>query len=907
MITRALLWIRSVLFRRRLEDEMRSEMAQHLERATARLEARGLAREDARREALHEFGRVSYLQEEGRIARGTHGLDSFVSDLRFAVRHFARNPLSTLTIVVVLSIGIAINVVMFTVVHSVTGQPPSGVTVSDDVVRIRGSQLRDGSRAERPFSLGEVEDYASLGTQFAALAAWTSQPVTASAPGVRDFTVTATFVSGDYFNLLGVQAVRGRTIAPGDAAPVALLSHAAWERSFSLDPDIIGRTILLADVPVTIVGIAPVRFRGAAWEARDDMQLWLPLPSRTQLFPDIPRDAPLFFAIARLQPGTTRAAADAAAKVVAKRSRAPKAPDSEEGDALLTRDPSVEVAPLLADNLEPGAEVQLRDATVAFAILGMLTLLVTCANVGSLQTGLALARRRELAIRLSLGAHRYRVVRQLVTESLFLALIAAGGAVLVTLLLIRALLMIVGAFSFELVFDETAVAFSFVMALLAGLLFGLSPALHATRLGVAPALRDAAGAVASGRTRLQRGLVVAQIALTQPLAVCLAALVVAAIAQYRDNPRNPNGEHIIHLRLSSAGAVAGGGAMARDRAALEKEGREREQLVDALRELPGVTHATLIPDRAPIRLEAFSRASGGMPGDEQGGAVYLVGRASKPGYLDLIGTPVVLGREIELADSAGVRARTIPVVVGEDMARRLWGSANPIGQRLQRSSDSDAMTLEVVGVYKSQVTALGHARNPFAVYVPPDLSLDSPATSQLILLRVSAPAESMTQTIREVVRAEAPRAAVMELRTLASLQDQERFILWGGIALFSGVGVVVLLLCALGLYAVIAFAVGQRTSEIAVRMAIGARARQIVRGFAVEGLRLSAIGVAVGLPISILGLRQLLSISPEVPDVSLPIVIAVVVIGVGGVAALASWIPARRAAAVDPAVILRRE
>jgi putative ABC transport system permease protein len=175
------------------------------------------------------------------------------------------------------------------------------------------------------------------------------------------------------------------------------------------------------------------------------------------------------------------------------------------------------------------------------------------------------------------------------------------------------------------------------------------------------------------------------------------------------------------------------------------------------------------------------------------------------------------------------------------------------------------------------------------------------------MLRVSASAESVMPTIRGIVRDEAPRAAIMELRTLAALQDEERFVLWGAIALFSAGGLVVLLLCALGLYAVVAFAVGQRTGEIAVRMAIGARDRQIVRHFASDGLRLTIIGVVVGLPLSVFGLHQLMALAPDVPEVNVTLVMSVVAIGVLAVAGLASWIPASRAAEVDPAAILRRE
>lgn len=910
MITRARLWLRSVIFRGRLEREMQAEMTDHLARSTERLVARGLSPDLARRQAMLEFGRVTDLQEEGRMARGAQGLDALLGDMRFAFRHFLRHPLSTLTMVLVLSIGIAINVVLFTVLRSVTDRPPSGVESLDDMVRIRGSELKDGNRRERAFARSEVEAYADLTRHFSSVAAWTSQPVTAAAPDVAAFTVTATFVTDDYFDVLGVKALRGRSLVRGDAAQVAVLSHAAWTRSFAQDPGILGRTITLADVAFTIVGVAAPRFRGAAWEARDDMQVWVPLASHDRVFPGVSRESALFSAVGRLQAGTTREDAGVVAKAVAARSLSVRNIHPDSAAEIASRDPSVEVVRLLADNLEPGAEADARFATIAFSVLGLLTLLVTCANVGALQTGLALARRREVAIRMSLGAHRGRVIRQLVTESVALAIIAALGAVGVTWGLVRLLLHIVGSFSFELVLDQTAVAFAFGIALPVGLLFGLSPALHATRNAVAGALRDSSRAIAGGRGRLQRGLVVAQIALTQPLAVCVAATVYMGIDVYQKNPANPNGEQIIQLRLTSSGARGmSGDAAPADPGAASRDRQETEVLLQALRGVPNISHAAFIPERAPVNLEAYTLSdSEGSSSSGKGDAFYLIGRSATPGYLDLIGTPVVLGRDLVAADSVGVMANAIPVVIGDDMARRLWGEASPIGRRVERAGTKDPLALEVVGVYREDVAALGHSRNPFTVMVPPDPRLSTMAVSRLFMLRVSSSADAIVSTIREVVRDKAPRAAIMELRTLASQQAEERAILWGAIGLFSTAGLVVLLLCALGLYAVVAFAVGERTGEIAVRMAVGARAGQIVGHFAADGLRLTFIGVLVGLPISLFGLRQVVALSPssEVPDVSVAVVTAVVAIAVMTVAALASWLPASRAADVDPAVILGR-
>jgi predicted permease len=903
-MTRFRLWLRSVLFRRRLEREMQAEMAEHIERSTERLIARGLSAREARREAMREFGNVTFLQEEGRMARGTAGFDALLGDLRFAVRHFARHPLSTLTIIAVLSVGIGIDVVLFTLVYSFTGRPPSGIEASDALVRIRGSRIGLSERVERAFTLEEVEAFAGLEDRFSAVAAWTSQPVTAGRPGIEEMTVTATFVTKDYFDVLGVRPDLGSGLVEGEAAQVAVLSHAAWTRSFGEDPGVLGRTITLNDVPFTIVGVAPPLFRGAYWEARDDMQVWLPLASHRRVFPGVSGDDELFRAIARLRPGVTRESASAAVEVVAGRIMAERDRAEDRDASARDRDPSAEVVPLLADNLEPAFEANARFVKLAFGVLGLLTLLVTCANVSSLQTGLALARRRELAIRMSLGAARVRVIRQLVTESLLVATLAAGAAIGVTFAIIRLILAIAGSLSFELVFDGKTLVFTFGVALAAGLLFGLSPALHATRVTIA-GLKDTAGAIAGGRARLQRGLVVAQIALTQPLAVCIATLVVFGIIEFRENPPSPYGDRIVLLRLASSGArdieYAG------DVAAAERDRRERDRLVEALGRVPGVSSAVWYPNRVPVSRAAFTLPDAARARRDDGEPFFVSARTVPPGYLDLMGIPILLGRDFASSDSARTRAVATPAIIGDDMARKVWRGGNPIGRRVERVTDAEEeMTLEVVGVYEQAVDAAGHSRDNFTVFLPPDPNAVARSTGGYIMLRTASPRRVMPP-IRQVVRDEAPRAAITDLRTLAAVEDRERFTLWGGIILFSTGGLIVLLLSALGLYAVVAFAVGQRIGEIAVRMAIGARGRQIVGQFASDGLRLTALGIALGLPLSVLGLKAILSLSPDVPDVSLPFVTAVVAAGVLGVSALASSIPARRAAGIDPAAVLRRE
>lgn len=895
--------LRALFLGARADREMDEELRFHLEQETALLRASGLDPGEARRQAQLRFGGIERVKDEVREARGLRLVDAVRRDLRVALRHLARHPLSAATIVVVLALGIAVDVVLFTMVDSFTNRPPSAVEASETLVRIRGNQLRLGTRIERRFALAEVDAYLGLDTHFSEVAAWTSQPVTAGA-GVEETTALATFVTDDYFPVLGVQPVVGSGLADA-GAPIAVVSYAAWTRWFGDAPDILGQTLTLNGVPFSIAGVAPPRFRGAAWEARDDMQVWLSVSNRRRVFPEVSNKAEVFRAVGRLRPGVSLETAAAAVRVVADRSDTDTVRAAAPDAPLPERAPSADVVPLLADNLEPTFEENARTARLAFGVLGLLTLLVTSANVGGLQTGLALARTREIAIRMSLGAQRGEVVRQLLTESLLLATLASVVALGVVAGLIRLILTIFGTMSFDLVVDARTLVFTSGVALVAGLLFGLAPALHTTRVAIGGALQRGAGSISGGRARLQRALVVTQIALTQPLAVCLAWLVTLALFQYQQNPPTPDGQQIVRVRVGSVEAQEQAAAST---AAGTSEQQETTRLVDALRQVPEITHAVFHPSRTRIVRDGFTLPEVAGTGAADAEPFYLVGEVVMPGYLDVVGVPIVLGRDLETTDSAAYTADAIPVIVGDDMAQRLWGEDNPIGQRVEQLAAAGApVTLEVIGVYAREPDALGHARQPFTVFVPPDPRQLSTGTSRLVLLRTSSPGEAMMPTIREVVENEIPGATITELSTLASLESEERFILWGAVGLISTGGIIVLLLSALGLYAVVAFAVGQRTDEIAVRIAIGSGPGRIIRRFAADGLRLTTLGMVLGVPLGIAGIYGLLSLQPNAPAVGPAVVTATVAAGILGVAAVASWLPASRAARVDPAAILRRE
>ena len=892
--------LRAVVLRRRLEREMQEEMAEHLRRSTERLAARGLPPHEARRQAVREFGNVAWLQEQARDARGARWLEALAADARFALRHFARSPLTTLTMFGVLAVGICVSTLLFAFVHSYAVQPPPGIGREADLVRIRGSRSAGGEGSGyRTFGEEEVLGYRRLGGQFRAVAAWSiaTVPLVSTADAERrNLEARATFVTGNYFPVLGVRTILGPGLPTAEeidpaAAAVAVIGHGTWDQLFGRRPDVVGSTIVVNGVPVTVVGVAPERFGGVGL-GHSRLHVWMPLAARDLLLPGASWD---FRAAARLHPGVTLDAATAAVRVVVDRAAA----GDEELRALR---PSTDVVPLLSANSDPMFERDVRLMTALVGLLALLVLLVACTNVSALLTGLAAARRQEIAVRLSLGAARGRIVRQLLTESALLAVAAGAAALALVWVALRAATRLIPAMPFEIAVTAPATAFTFGVALAVGVLFGLSPALHATRLGLASAMREAGGGIAGSRGRLQRGLVVAQVAFTQPLIVLLAAVLLLVLGEFQPPRRAEHPERLVELSLRPAAAATQSPLAAASQAQLRGTMR---RLLERARETPGVESAVIDwGGGAPLGayvVHGDDRVDGASP--EQ---VRLSGARAAEGYFAMMGVRLVRGREFAPEDLGAATSRTgdVAVVIGAELARRMWAGADPLGRRLRATDDSAGLrTLVVVGVVDDPLDGgRRYANEDHRVYLPPDTS----RAARTLLLRTAGPAQPLVPALRELVRAEAPDM-VSSVRTLAEMQAELQHnlrLVAGGI---SAAGLMALLLSAIGLYAVVAFAVGQRTREIAVRMAVGARGEQIARRFVGDGVRLSAVGLLLGLPAALAGLHVLMSADADFPPVPFGRLTAIAATGVVVVAAAAAWIPARRAAAVDPAETLRAQ
>jgi putative ABC transport system permease protein len=892
--------LRNMFCGKKIDREMIEETQLHVERAVERLVARGLSPDEARLAARREFGNVGVLQEEGRDARAGRWVESMAGDIRFALRYFARKPLTTTTIILVLSIGIGIHAAAFSLIQSVTMRPAPGLPRDDALVAIRGKQRFDGEAKWRPraFSYQELRDFVDQRDIFASVAAWSRHSVALDAGDSDGRWAQVQFVTSGFFSTLGIRPILGADLPfedhPETNGPrlVAVIGHAFWSASFGSSPEAIGKTVRVNDVAVRIVGVAPPRFTGAV-PTGGTLTLWMPLSARTLVSGATAhalasRDSAIFEVVGRLRAGASLADANAAVRVIGARS-------IEDQSRMGGVTHAADVVALRGEtNIYADKEIAVMAAT--YEAMALLVLLITCTNVSALVVSSGAARRHEIAVRLSLGASRGRLIRQLLTESSLLAL--AGGALGLLVYWWIAKLLVVRLPRHDIVPDATTVAFTLCFALGTGILFGLSPAFHATRRGAADALKDS-GATATGRSRLQRVFVIAQIALTQPL---LVALAVTLAIVFQDSQRGPNADvadRTISVAFNAVDMVQG---TERELGMLLRSGayRARAARADAAMQrvaaLPGVVgvirsepgYTTMEVTVASEDRSAIARSSTPVSIDVE---------TTSPGYFALLDIPIVRGRDFVATDTV---ARDVPLVIGSDLAHDLWPNEDAIGKRFDRQVGAkDApQRYVVVGVYDSRHGMAGGSQP--RVYAPMNASLIVG-----YLIRTVGPAAPVISSVRSMIQAEVPRIS-MRLETLAERDEANRDEALRASGAAGGGGVLALLLASIGLYGVVALALGQRRREIGVRIALGARPQHVVRMLFWSGLRLSFTGLLLGLPLSIVAVH-VAAAELTLPNVDITVVGAAIALVVIAVASIATWLPARHAATVHPMIILRAD
>jgi predicted permease len=815
-------------------------------------------------------------------------MSSLLQDLRYGARVLAKSPGLTAAAALSLALGIGANTMIFSWIKGTLLMPLPGVRNQTQIL-----EIVDHSPAGTPNSISypDFRDIVArtdvLEGVFAHSSRWAS--LSTGDAGHEAERVLALLVTGNYFDVLGVAPVLGRTFLPEENQalgrnPVVVISYGLWQRRFARDPSIVGRTIKLNGHPFTVIGVTPEPFQGT--QVMLSVALWAPLMMEQQI---VPGDSRLELrgyhwlqVMARPKPGMARAQVNASLRTLS-RQLALEYPETNEGRAL-------DAVPLYRSPFGP--QPILGPVLVILMAVAALVLLIACANVANLLLARALGRRREIAIRVSLGASRLRLVRQLLTESVLLALLG-GAAGLVVAFWSAPLLMSFAPptdmpIRLAAQTDTPLLAFTLALSLATGVLFGLVPALQAAKLDLVTAIKDDGASVASGyaRSRLRDMLVGAQVAVSVMLLVCAGLFMRSlARAQFMDPGFETSDVLLASVDLFPNGYTEATGLSF------------QERLVDRLESLPRVRSVAL-SRRVPLAFGGSSSSGVSIDGytpalnEEMSVTFNNVG----PRYFETMGVPVVAGREFARADRLSERP---VVIVNETMAKRYWRGRDPVGAFVRIGQTAR----EVVGVVKDiKYEFLGEEPRPY-MYLP---LTQVYRADTVIHVRTDGDPATLAAAVRETVRAMDPELPVFDMKTMSAHMGFGTVTQRMAATLLSVFGSLALFLAAIGLYGVLAYAVGQRTREIGVRVALGASRGDVFRIVLSHGLTVVLVGLAIGLVAAGASARlvrtQLFGIPPT--DVA---TYASTVLLFLGVAVLACYLPARRAQRIDPVIALRAE
>jgi len=801
-------------------------------------------------------------------------MDTLIQDIRYALRSLRRSPGFALVAILTIGLATGATTTAFTWLERLVLRPLPGVP---DVERLVKMEEIDRDGREQSVSYPTFVDWREHASAFEGIAVEEMAELSLRTTGPAR-RVWGALASANLFQVLHVRPQLGRTFLPDEearVAPVAVISHGLWQRAFAGDSGVVGRHAMLNGLDFTIVGVVPAGFAGS--EGLLAYDIWIPatfLPLATRSPGAMARDFRMLEPLARLKTGVSLAQARRDIRAVHRRLAEAGAADSGT---------SVQVKRMV----DSGAAQFLGPVLRALLGVALVVLLIACANLANLLLARATARQREIGIRLAVGAGRARLVRQLLTESLLLAL--CGGAVGVPLALWArdAFLAFLPAIPFplavDLSLDGRILAFAAVTSLLTSVVFGLVPALHASRVDLLPALRDGAATGPRRRSRLQATLVGSQVALSLVALVC-AGLFVRSVGRAHGmdtGMQDPRGVLLVNSDLHLAGYTTESGP-----AVLER-------LLADVRALPGVRSAS-VATHVPLGL-------GGWTGDSlvvEGSAERALIRYNRvaPDYFETVGIRILRGRPITGQDGpAGAPA----VVVSETFARRYWPDADPLGRRITIGGT----TRTVIGVARdTRYRELDRPVPPLA-YVP---IRQSYASAFMLHVRAAADFRTLEVALRRAFERVDPNLPFVDVRTMAKQADASLMLQNIGAGALSAFGALALVIAAIGLYGVLSYMVSQRTREIGVRVAIGASRRDVIALVVGGAARLTAVGLACGLLLAIgagqLLRSQLLDISPLDP-----LTFAGVIALLAAVALLAAWLPARRAARVDPIIALQAE
>lgn len=810
-------------------------------------------------------------------------MDAMLRDLRYAFRSLVREPGFAAAAVLCLALGIGVNAVMFGVVDTLLFRPPAHVRDSGRIVRAYFTETySSGPNTSTEVSFPKYVSLRDGVPGFASIAAFWSDSL-AVRHGVEVEKVSASLVSHSYFSLLGVAPALGRFFGAAEdragGAPVAVLGEGFWRERFGGDPLAVGRPIRIGTSVYTVVGVAPRGFRGPDLRPID---VWLPVSvaAPEQFDRDVlsSPDNVWISVLARLAPGTSVEQASSQATVAYRRA----------GASPAERSGVVSLGPIQAargPEMSQGGRVSSWLAAMAGIVL-----LIACANVANLLVVRSMRRKRETAVRLALGAGRARLVRQLVTESLLLSVLGGAAALLLALWcgpLIRGF-MLPAEVAPESVLDVRVLGFTTFVAVLTGVLVGVLPALRASRPDLATALKAGEGERRYQRSGLRAALLIGQVALAVVLTVG-AGLFVRSL---RNVLRIDLGLDARRLLVVSLDVGSGTGPA--------EVGQAYWRMLERARSIPGIAEAAGAVG-GPFSGGTFgARISvpglGQLPAPAKGRVFY---NSVTPEFFAATGTRVLRGRGLTSGDAAASRV----AVIGETMARLLWPGQDALGKCF--SFGRDSACVQVVGI-AADAHRQGVVEEPDLQFYTPLVRGSGPAAPLVLYLRASAEARAMAETVRRTLQRESAGDAYVRVRSIRDLVEPQLAPWRFGATVFGLFGALALVLAALGLYTVLAYAVSQRTREIGVRMALGADPGDVFRLVVGQGLRIVAVGLGLGLLLAVavgrVAASRLYGVSPHDP-----LVLMVAASVLLAVAAAASYLPARRAARVEPVVALGAE
>jgi predicted permease len=876
------------LRREKIEGEMERELRFHLEMEAEENIRRGMGEEEARRSARLSFGGVEPVKEAYRDGLRFRLLEEFWRDGRYGARMLLKRPGFAAVAILTLALGIGANTAIFTWLKAIYFQPLPGVAAADRLVMLHSVLTRSGNR---PVSVSypDYKDYRDRNGVFSGLAAFNLDAFNLQDGEGKPERVWGSLVSGNYFDAVGVRAALGRTFIPDEdrapgTHPVVVISHGLWQRRFAADPRLIGKTIRLNKRDFTVVGVAAEGFAGT-WVGLH-VEMWVPLmmsPQMSRVGNLLDRrDDQWLSVIGRLRGGVNLEQAQADARLISAQlaGEYPKEDDGI-GAALFTLEG------------EPNGAGQMAPVLGVLMAVAGLVLLIACANVVNLSLTAAAGRVREMGVRIALGASRARLIRQTLTESVLLAVAGGAAGMLLAAWLSNAMKWLLPPMglplSLNLAWDYRAPCFALALTLATVVAVGLVPALRGTKIDPIFAVKGitgSPGATARG-ARLRGALVVAQLAVSLVALVC-AGLFIRALTQERrvNLGFDPDRALLASMDLFTSGYD-------------EKRGMEfYRQLVARVSALPGVESASL-SSRVPPNLFSFSSSAFEIEGyarrkDELINVEYEI---VAPRYFQAMKIPLAEGREFSDADrpdSAQV------AIVNETMARRYWGGRSPVGGRLRAGPNA---WRTVVGVARDVKD--GGASEPTQpwVYYPLAQNYGSQMT---LVTRTTGDPRLAGAGVRAAARSLDSSLPLFDEKTLAEHSGVSLFLDRMAVIFLSAFGLLALTLAAIGLYGVMAYSVAQRGHEIGVRVALGARAGDVLRLVVGQGARMILAGAALGLAAA-LGLTRvikslLFNVSATDPATFVGVSLLLVL-----VALLACYVPARRATKLDPLQSLRAE